>query len=77
MWKRDGGITSKDMACFMDRRPDPNIDIALGRVVGRDGKPAQLSILHYNIERFLGGEIKDLRGLETLLALTCVAPRPC
>lgn len=29
MWKRDGGITSKDMACFMDRRPDPNIDIGL------------------------------------------------
>jgi hypothetical protein len=61
------------MACFMDRRPDPNIDIALGRVAGRDGKPAQLSILHYNIERFLHHEIKDLRGLETLLALTFTA----
>ncbi|GMK58365.1 hypothetical protein CspeluHIS016_0503970 [Cutaneotrichosporon spelunceum] len=75
MWKRDGGIASRDMACYMDRRPDPNVDVALGRVSGRERerKPAHMSILHYNIERFLGNEIKDLRGLETLLVLTFTA----
>ena len=31
--------------------------------------PARLQILHYNIDRF-PNEIKDLRGLETLLVAT-------
>jgi hypothetical protein len=40
----------------------------------RDGdkdkdKPGRLQVLHYNIERF-PDEIKDLRGLETLLVAT-------
>ena len=33
--------------------------------------PGQLQILHYNIDRF-PSEIKDLRGLETLLIATYV-----
>ncbi|BEI86004.1 hypothetical protein CcaverHIS002_0602910 [Cutaneotrichosporon cavernicola] len=73
MWKRSGGIASKDLACFMDRRRDPSVDVALGRVSGRDRKPAHMSILHYNIERFIPNDIKDLRGLETLLVLTFTA----
>jgi hypothetical protein len=37
------------------------------RARGSDSKaPGRLQILHYNIERF-PDEIKDLRGLETLL----------
>ncbi|BEJ16841.1 hypothetical protein CspHIS471_0602420 [Cutaneotrichosporon sp. HIS471] len=73
MWKRAGGIASKDLACYMDRRGDPSVDVALGRVSGRDRKPAHMSILHYNIERFIPNDIKDLRGLETLLVLTFTA----
>jgi len=40
--------------------------------------PGRLQILHYNIDRF--PEIKDLRGLETLLVARWVLPTsssPC
>lgn len=54
----------------MDRRPDPPVEVCLARQA--DSKaPGQIQMLHYNIDRFYGSEIKDLRGLETLFALTC------
>ncbi|KAL1410400.1 hypothetical protein Q8F55_004410 [Vanrija albida] len=65
MWKKDGfgsGI-GKDMICSLDRRPDPPVEV--GRRPDANGS-GQIQFLHYNIDRFLGHEIKDLRGLETL-----------
>ncbi|WOO85233.1 uncharacterized protein LOC62_06G008733 [Vanrija pseudolonga] len=67
MWKKDGfgsGI-GKDMICSLDRRPDPPVEVCLGRRPDANGG-GQVQFLHYNIDRFLGHEIKDLRGLETL-----------
>lgn len=52
----------------------PREYLLLIRCRARDGdkdkdKPGRLQVLHYNIERF-PDEIKDLRGLETLLVAT-------
>lgn len=38
-------------------------------------EPAKIQILHYNIDRF-PNEIKDLRGLETLLVARYVSLPP-
>ncbi|KAK1926542.1 hypothetical protein DB88DRAFT_482226 [Papiliotrema laurentii] len=62
-WTRE--VYGKDYICSLDRKPDPRVEICLAR--GGDKKePGRLQILHYNIDRF-PDEIKDLRGLETLL----------
>jgi hypothetical protein len=52
----------------MDRRPDPHVEVCLARQ-GDVRTPGKISFLHYNIDRFLGTEIKDLRGLETLFIM--------
>ncbi|RSH92781.1 hypothetical protein EHS25_008227 [Saitozyma podzolica] len=79
-WSRE--VYGKDYICSIDRKPDPRVEICLPRnrdgyefiARARDGekdkdKPGRLQVLHYNIERF-PDEIKDLRGLETLLVAT-------
>ncbi|RXK37566.1 hypothetical protein M231_05191 [Tremella mesenterica] len=58
----------KDYVCSLDRKPDPRVEICLAREADK-GVPARLQILHYNIERF-PTEIKDVRGLETLLVMS-------
>ncbi|KIR38736.1 hypothetical protein I307_02820 [Cryptococcus deuterogattii 99/473] len=69
-WRRE--IYGKDYICTMDRKPDPPVEICLAREADKK-EPAKLQILHYNIDRF-PNEIKDLRGLETLLvaSLLCL-----
>ncbi|OCF55343.1 hypothetical protein L486_06823 [Kwoniella mangroviensis CBS 10435] len=69
-WTRE--IYGKDYICSLDRKPDPKVEICLARDVSSKG-PARLQILHYNIDRF-PDEIKDVRGLETLLvaSLLCL-----
>ncbi|OWZ28810.1 hypothetical protein C361_06554 [Cryptococcus neoformans Tu259-1] len=69
-WRRE--IYGKDYICTMDRKPDPPVEICLARE-GDKKEPAKIQILHYNIDRF-PNEIKDLRGLETLLvaSLLCL-----
>ncbi|KIR35467.1 hypothetical protein I352_01742 [Cryptococcus deuterogattii MMRL2647] len=69
-WRRE--IYGKDYICTMDRKPDPPVEICLARESDKK-EPAKLQILHYNIDRF-PNEIKDLRGLETLLvaSLLCL-----
>ncbi|WVW82428.1 hypothetical protein I302_104438 [Kwoniella bestiolae CBS 10118] len=69
-WTRE--VYGKDYICSLDRKPDPKVEICLARDVSSKG-PARLQILHYNIDRF-PNEIKDLRGLETLLvaSLLCL-----
>ncbi|WVQ85240.1 hypothetical protein IAT38_007405 [Cryptococcus sp. DSM 104549] len=69
-WTRE--LYGKDYICSLDRKPDPRVEICLAREAGKDAR-ARLQILHYNIERF-PTEIKDLRGLETLLvtSLLCL-----
>lgn len=64
IWKKSG----KDLTCVMDRRPDPHVEVCLARQ-GDVRTPGKISFLHYNIDRFLGTEIKDLRGLETLFIM--------
>ncbi|ORX36072.1 hypothetical protein BD324DRAFT_521824 [Kockovaella imperatae] len=54
--------------CSLDRKPDPRVEICLAKEADKK-EPARLQILHYNIDRF-PDEIKDLRGLETLLTAT-------
>lgn len=56
----------------MDRKPDPPVELCLARQ-GDSRSPGKISFLHYNIDRFLGHEIKDLRGLETLFIMRCVS----
>ena len=53
----------------MKRGGDPDVEICLYRP-GNSDRRSQYQILHYNLERFLRTEIKDIRGLETLLAIT-------
>ncbi|XAO27161.1 hypothetical protein I312_106003 [Cryptococcus bacillisporus CA1280] len=69
-WRRE--IYGKDYICTIDRKPDPPVEICLAREADKK-EPAKLQILHYNIDRF-PNEIKDLRGLETLLvaSLLCL-----
>ncbi|OCF31114.1 hypothetical protein I316_07246 [Kwoniella heveanensis BCC8398] len=67
-WSRE--VYGKDYICSLDRKPDPKVEICLAREASSKG-PARLQILHYNIERF-PDEIKDLRGLETLLVTSLV-----
>nr|ODN99764.1 hypothetical protein L204_02200 [Cryptococcus depauperatus CBS 7855] len=69
-WKRE--IYGKDYICSIDRKPDPPVEICLAREADKK-EPAKLQVLHYNVERF-PNEIKDLRGLETLLvaSLMCL-----
>nr|XP_019014839.1 uncharacterized protein I206_00926 [Kwoniella pini CBS 10737]OCF53620.1 hypothetical protein I206_00926 [Kwoniella pini CBS 10737] len=69
-WTRE--VYGKDYICSLDRKPDPRVEICLARDSSSKG-PARLQILHYNIERF-PTEIKDQRGLETLLvaSLLCL-----
>nr|XP_018267047.1 uncharacterized protein I303_01030 [Kwoniella dejecticola CBS 10117]OBR89205.1 hypothetical protein I303_01030 [Kwoniella dejecticola CBS 10117] len=69
-WTRE--VYGKDYICSLDRKPDPRVEICLARDASSKG-PARLQILHYNIERF-PTEIKDQRGLETLLvaSLLCL-----
>ncbi|GFZ43645.1 hypothetical protein JCM24511_01365 [Saitozyma sp. JCM 24511] len=67
-WSRE--VYGKDYICSIDRKPDPRVEICLARDGDKDkDKPGRLQVLHYNIERF-PDEIKDLRGLETLLVAT-------
>ncbi|ORY33706.1 hypothetical protein BCR39DRAFT_518688 [Naematelia encephala] len=65
-WTRE--VYGKDYICCLDRKPDPKVEICLAREADKNA-PARLQILHYNIERF-PDEIRDLRGLETLLVST-------
>lgn len=69
-WRRE--IYGRDYICTMDRKPDPPVEICLAREADKK-EPAKIQILHYNIDRF-PNEIKDLRGLETLLvaSLLCL-----
>ncbi|WWD17771.1 hypothetical protein CI109_102212 [Kwoniella shandongensis] len=69
-WTRE--VYGKDYICSIDRKPDPRVEICLARDSDRNN-PGRLQILHYNIDRF-PDEIKDLRGLETLLvtSLLCL-----
>ncbi|CAD6568844.1 MAG: hypothetical protein TREMPRED_004793 [Tremellales sp. Tagirdzhanova-0007] len=62
-WSRE--VYGKDYICALDRKPDPRVEICLARD-GDKHSSGRIQILHYNIDRF-PTEIKDLRGLETLL----------
>lgn len=62
-------MVGKDMVCSLDRKPDPSVEVCLAREGDRRDFP-RVSLLHYNIERFLGSAITDLRGLETLLVMS-------
>jgi hypothetical protein len=59
----------------MKRGGDPDVEICLYRPGNGGDRRSQLQLLHYNIERFLNSEIKDIRGLETLLCMTSVSLR--
>ncbi|KAK8866030.1 hypothetical protein IAR55_001181 [Kwoniella newhampshirensis] len=69
-WTRE--VYGKDYICSIDRKPDPRVEICLARDSSKND-PGRIQILHYNIDRF-PDEIKDLRGLETLLvaSLLCL-----
>ena len=85
-WTRE--LYGKDYICAIDRKPDPRVEVCLSvsrrcywaqihlaNVSARDADkkdPGRMQILHYNIDRF-PDEIKDLRGLETLLVASYVA----
>ncbi|KAL7424770.1 hypothetical protein Q5752_000454 [Cryptotrichosporon argae] len=70
-WKREFAV-GRDYICTLDRRPDPPVEICLARAGDKNG-PGRIQVLHYNLDRFLD-DIKDLRGLETLLytSLICL-----
>ena len=64
------GSTRRDLLV----RESGGCDPALTKCRARDGdkhSSGRIQILHYNIDRF-PTEIKDLRGLETLLIARCV-----
>jgi hypothetical protein len=68
-WKR-AGAGSKELSCVMERgRDDPPVEVALYLPAGKHDR-SRLQILHYNLQRFYGEDIKDLRGLETLFIMT-------
>lgn len=57
------------MVCSLDRKPEPSVEVCLAREGNKRDFP-RISLLHYNIERFHGSDIQDVRGLEYLLVMS-------
>ncbi|KAH8086423.1 hypothetical protein HD553DRAFT_217070 [Filobasidium floriforme] len=51
---------SSDYVCSLDRKPDPSVQLCLGREPAK-GKDGIIQLLDYNLERF---EFEDKKGLE-------------